>query len=237
MSNCHLSLLSANEFWEVDADAGILRRKVRGPKSLRPHLTVIVDDLVRAYVKGVATIDSSIPPGIDGREFRCRVCLLFWTGDYPAQAAVSGTHSKTCHWCEKQSFYAEGTNRSIWNQYRQYLPQGHPMRRASARHGPVVTEAAPQLRTHHKFVTDGQKNEDFLFKLKDPDARRRGIFKYNLPAKKTGIKMVSPLAELSHFYCFDMVWDILPDMMHVMKVIWPSHVFEMMQVGKFLHLA
>jgi hypothetical protein len=52
MANCHLSLLSANEFWEVDTDAHVLRRTVRGPKSLMPHLHIIVDDLLRAYTKG-----------------------------------------------------------------------------------------------------------------------------------------------------------------------------------------
>jgi hypothetical protein len=53
MTNVHLHLLSANEFWEVDADAGVLRRRVRAPKTLLPHLHVIVDDLILAYKKGI----------------------------------------------------------------------------------------------------------------------------------------------------------------------------------------
>lgn len=52
MSNCHLHLLSANEYWEKDAKAGVLRRRVHAPKSLKPHLTVIVDDLLYAYSIG-----------------------------------------------------------------------------------------------------------------------------------------------------------------------------------------
>ena len=49
MSNCHLHLLSANEFWELDESAGVLRRRVRAPKSLMPHMAVVVDDLLGAY--------------------------------------------------------------------------------------------------------------------------------------------------------------------------------------------
>jgi hypothetical protein len=48
---------------------------------------------------GIQTIDASIPRGVRGRLFTCHVLLLYWTGDYPAQAKVSGTHDKTCHWC------------------------------------------------------------------------------------------------------------------------------------------
>ena len=52
MSNCHLHLLSANEYWKLDKSAGVLRRRIHAPKSLRPHLTVIVDDLLHAYSTG-----------------------------------------------------------------------------------------------------------------------------------------------------------------------------------------
>ena len=49
MTNCHLHMLSANEFWELDKDAKVLRRTIRNPKSLKPHLIVAVDDLLGAY--------------------------------------------------------------------------------------------------------------------------------------------------------------------------------------------
>jgi hypothetical protein len=42
-------MLSANEFWELDKDAQVLRRTIRNPKSLKPHLIVAVDDLLGAY--------------------------------------------------------------------------------------------------------------------------------------------------------------------------------------------
>ena len=52
MSNCHLHMLAANEFWVNDPDAGMLRRKIRAPKSLHAHLSIITDDLLKVYKKG-----------------------------------------------------------------------------------------------------------------------------------------------------------------------------------------
>ena len=52
VSNCHLGLLSANEHWALDKDANVLKRVVRGPKSFKPHTSIIVDDLLGAYSKG-----------------------------------------------------------------------------------------------------------------------------------------------------------------------------------------
>ena len=51
-ANCHLGLLAANEYWALDKDANVLRRIIRGPKSLLPHMSIIVDDLLHAYHKG-----------------------------------------------------------------------------------------------------------------------------------------------------------------------------------------
>lgn len=71
MSNCHLTLISANEYHELDEAAGILRRRIHAPKSLKPHLSIIADDLLAAYTKGIKVRDFSIPPGLPGHEFRC----------------------------------------------------------------------------------------------------------------------------------------------------------------------
>jgi len=66
MSNVHLHLLSASEHWAVDGDAGVLRRIVRGPKTLQAHLAVIVDDLRQVYLRGVRCTDASIGRGMPG---------------------------------------------------------------------------------------------------------------------------------------------------------------------------
>ena len=52
VSNVHLGLLSANEYWDVDPDTGKLTRQIRGPKQLNAHLAVLVDDLLGAYREG-----------------------------------------------------------------------------------------------------------------------------------------------------------------------------------------
>ena len=90
MTNCHLHLLAPSEFWEVDPEANVLRRRIRAPKSLNPHLQIIADDLLGVYSHGTKVADATALNA--PLTFTCRACLLFWTGDYPAQAAVSGTH-------------------------------------------------------------------------------------------------------------------------------------------------
>ena len=90
MTNCHLHLLAPSEFWEVDQEANVLRRRIRAPKSLNPHLQIIADDLLGVYSHGTKVADATALNA--PLTFTCRACLLFWTGDYPAQAAVSGTH-------------------------------------------------------------------------------------------------------------------------------------------------
>jgi hypothetical protein len=55
MANVHLHMVAASEYWELDADAGVLRRRVRSPKSLMPHMSILVDDYRAAYIEGVHT--------------------------------------------------------------------------------------------------------------------------------------------------------------------------------------
>ena len=208
----HLALLSPNEFYEIDAESGVLRRRVRGPKSLRPHLVVLADDLLGAYTKGVTVCDATVAVSHPDYVFQCRVILLYWTGDYPAQAAVSGTHSKTCHWCRHKSVHAPEINRRCWCDYRRFLPEGHELRQ-HASFGPPEHLPPPEPRDHDSFVADAVAN-----------LRWRGT-KKDAPYKATGVKELSPLAALP---LFDLVWDILPDMMHVLPNIWKAHVFQML---------
>ena len=197
MANVHLGLISANEHYELDPLSGILVRRIRSPQSLRPHLTVLVDDFYRAYTHGISTTDFSYDEGAPGRKFRCKVILLFWTGDYPAQALVSGTHSKTCHWCTLKSTAAPEITRRCWGDYRCYLPDSHPMRR-DATYGRPETRPPPPSRTHEDFFTHGRAQEEY----KGPEVRS--------PYKESGIKEASILAALP---LFNIAWDILGDMM------------------------
>jgi hypothetical protein len=54
VSNCHLHLLAACEYWDLDEAANVLRRRVRAPKSLQSHILIIADDLLTAYTDGSA---------------------------------------------------------------------------------------------------------------------------------------------------------------------------------------
>jgi hypothetical protein len=129
-----------------------------------------------------------MPVGRRSKRFRCRCCLLFWTGDYPAQAAISGTHSKTCHWCVHKSVAAPEATRRMWSGYRKYTPADDPVRAASARYGPVEADPPPAPRTHESFVEQGLANEAHNAKLRrlGKDARQHKVYKKDLPYKKTG---------------------------------------------------
>ena len=57
-TNCHLHVISGSEYWSVNEATNVLERVVQGPKSLQPHMHVIVDDLLHFYWEG-ATLPSS----------------------------------------------------------------------------------------------------------------------------------------------------------------------------------
>ena len=213
MSNVHLGLLSGNEYLVPDEKEGKLKRRIRGPKSLVPHLTVISDELVGAYQHGITVRDGSMRAGAPGSTFKCRVVLLFWTGDYPAQALSSGTHSKMCHWCtiSMHSEVAPEISRRCWCGYRRYLPEDHDMR-AHAAFGRPETRAPPASRSHTGYVRAAERN-----------VNHRG-YKKDAPYKKSGVKDLSPLAAVP---MLNMVWDFLPDMMHIVEGIWKRHIFSM----------
>jgi hypothetical protein len=212
MANVHLGMISANEHYTVDPLSGIMSRKIRSPQSLRPHLTVLTDDLFKVYTRGVRTIDHSFALGEPGRTFRCKVILLFWTGDYPAQALISGTHSKTCHWCWLKSTHAPEVSRRCWGDYRCFLPTNDPKRR-DATYGPVEDRPPCAPRTHSDFIRHGQENDTY----KGPKIRA--------PYKYSGIKELSMLACLP---LWNMVWDILGDMMHIIVGLWKGHIIDML---------
>lgn len=169
---------------------------------------------------GIRCIDATVPLGRAHRLFRCRCILLYWTGDYPAQALVSGTHSKTCHWCTLKSEAAPEVTRRCWGGYRAFLPEDHPMRAATS-YWPLEDGPCPEVRPNESFAADGVANEAHEADLRLPDARKRRIFKKDLPYKTTGVKCCSPLSFLPLWH---MTWDILADMMHIITGIFKRHI-------------
>ena len=70
-------------------------------------------------------------------------------------------------------------------------------------------EAAPEPRTAAGYLDKGRANENW----QGPRIHR--------PSKEHGVKEVSPL----NFYpMFDLVWDVMPDMMHIGPGVWKRHI-------------
>lgn len=154
-------------------------------------------------------------PGQPGRFFRCRVCLLCWTGDYPALAAVSGTHSKCCHWCTLRSEHAPEISRRAWLGYRRWLPEDDAWREYTPGLFPdAEREPAPPPRTHEQFVDDANAEEG------------HNGYKKDAPYKTTGVKLLSMLAYLP---LFNLIWDICPDLMHIITGIWKRHIIALLK--------
>jgi hypothetical protein len=127
----------------------------------------------------------------------------------------TGTHDKTCHWCNYKSSPSPETNRRTWGDFRRWLDEDHAFRQ-SGRHGDEETRDAPALRTHDQFVDDAHRQMSYT-----------GFKKY-APYRTSGVKELSPLHLLP---MFDMVWDVLPDCMHTLAGWVQSHIFPLMKTG------
>ena len=84
--------------------------------------------------------------------------------------------------------------------------------RRDTRYGKNEDRPPPADRTHSNFVRQALDNKNHRGK------------KCHAPYKRTGVKGLSPLAALP---LFDMIWDITPDMMHIVEGIWKRHIFAM----------
>ena len=219
MTNCHLSMFSAREYYGIDPQTSTVKRYVREPKSLHPHLMIICDDLYAAYTTGHDITDFSVPRGLDGRDFLCRCVLLFWTADYPGAGYARGMTSSgkhCCHWCTLDSGPKDKSiSRCVYDQFRRYLPQAHPYR-VEPSFGPVETRAAPEIRTHAQIVSNGKRNIEYL-------GSQTGE---NAPWKTSGVKEVSPLTYLPGF---DIVWDLSPDIMHIVEGALQRHLIPVLK--------
>jgi hypothetical protein len=147
----------------------------------------------------------------------CRVCLLCWCGDYPAQAKVSGTHDKICHWCTYKSQPAPEINRQQWCDFRRYLPADHRFRKDVVRFGSVESRPPSALRTHATFLRDAVSQERY----NGPKSKS--------PYKTTGVKELSPL---HHVPLFDLAQDIMGDMMHTIPGYFKRHIVPLLVGGR-----
>ena len=93
-----------------------------------------------------------------------------------------------------------------------WLPRGHRFRR-DARFGPGRGKATPpDARNHAECVEEGKKSTNWT----GPESRN--------PRHESGI---DGTCALSYLHQFDIVWDICPDMMHIIKNFFEKLTFQL----------
>ena len=107
-----------------------------------------------------------------------------------------------CHWCWDKSKYR--VNRQVYAEFRRYLKPGYPGRGRT-------TKAAPKNRTHNETDKIGKRCDRH---------ERSGRAEAKHPKHTTGISRWCPLAVLPYF---NLIRDILPDMMHIIKGVFDGH--------------
>jgi hypothetical protein len=153
-----------------------------------------------------------------------RLKLLFWTGDYPAlgkTASMSHQGLMCCHWCLEPMRYDKGLQRTLCGDCRRRLPDEHHFR-LTAQYGEADRRLPYMLRTHDMTVLQGELcdkfDQDNGTRWKKPPQRH--------PSHKTGVKCGCPLRFLVDF---DIILDIMPDMMHIVKGIMQGHIVPLMK--------
>ena len=168
-------------------------------------MTVFVDEMLWGETEGFRTVDHSKDISDPDRVFWLKVILLFWVGDYPGLAkcaAMKHAGAYGCHWC-KGFFYPHSPGHNVCCFNRRNLRANHPYR-TDARWG------APETRTPHKLRTA----EEVEAKSREIDGMEEEGPGKARAQKATGIDGLCLLVMLG---MFDIVWDMLPDMMHITK--------------------
>jgi hypothetical protein len=167
-------------------------------------MTVFVDECLWGETAGFRIIDHSKPLDDPSRVFWLKTILLFWVGDYPGMGKCAGfMHSGRygCHWC-KGFFYAHSPGHNVCIHNRRNLRTNHPFRKDPRWPNKEPREPIP-LRTS---VEVEQQSREISSMPPGPDKVRKQT--------ATGIKGFCLLFMLS---MFDIIWDMLPDMMHITK--------------------
>jgi hypothetical protein len=190
---------------------------LRDPPCMRAFMTVLVDEMLWGETYVFRIVDHCKDISDPDRVFWMKVILLFWVGDYPGLAkcaAMKHAGAYGCHWC-KGYFYphSPGHNVCIFN--RRNLRPNHPYR-TDDRWGP------PENRTPHPLRT----TEEVEAKSREIDEMDAGPDKVR-EQTSTGIDGFCLLLMLG---MFDIVWDMLPDMMHITKGL-----FHAMNYAIFMH--
>jgi hypothetical protein len=168
-------------------------------------MVVFVDELLQGETVGFRTVDHSKDVSDPGRVFWLKVVLLYWVGDYPGIGKIANMkHAgrKGCHWCEGW-FYPHSPGHNVCIHNRRNLRPDHPYRHDDRWGEPEIRGPIP-LRTKTRVEEQAREiagmNEDATEQAKQQ--------------KQTGIDGFCMFMLLA---LFDVVEDMLPDMMHVTK--------------------
>jgi hypothetical protein len=133
-----------------------------------------------------------------------QVILLFWNADYPGLGKLSSMkHAGAygCHWCEGY-FYPHSPGHNVCIHNRRNLRGEHPFR--TNPQWEVRDDRTPNpLRTTEEVETKARELSDMVA---GPEKDRAQT--------ASGIDGFCVLLLL---HMFDIVWDMLPDMMHIVK--------------------
>jgi hypothetical protein len=177
----------------------------RDPPSMRAFMTVFIDEALWGETDGFRIVDHSKDPSHRDRVFWMKTILLFWVADYPGLGkCASMLHSGfyACHWCMGH-FYVHSPGHQVCIHNRRNLRANHPYRTDARwdhrdQRGPTPLRTSEEVKAQSRDIssmpTDGPSK-----------AKRQ---------KATGIYGFCLLLLLS---MFDIVWDMMPDMMHITK--------------------
>jgi hypothetical protein len=167
-------------------------------------MTLFVDEILWGETDGFRIVDHSKALDDPDRVFWLKTVLLFWVGDYPgvgkcAHMRHAGFYG--CHWC-KGYFYSHSPGHNVCIHNRRNLRENHPYRKDPRWTHRETRDPVP-LRT--KEEVEAQAREIHAMASGAAKTRRQ---------QATGINGFCLLVLIS---LFDIVWDMMPDMMHIVK--------------------
>ena len=218
-TTAHAHMVSlAPAFYKTNGEDSKIDYIKKDPKSLQPVMLILTDELLRGQSSGFSVTDYSVPAGIEGREFNLKTVLLMWTADYPGLQKCANMFEKgfqKCHWCF-HCFETHSTGHQVARDMRRHLPPRHALRTDLA-YGPHAMPK-PKTRTHAETVMQAQQIEAMP---KGPEKIKR--------QKSLGIYGMCFFTFLDYF---DIIWDLLPDIMHIHKGLWNAWLLPLLRGDK-----
>jgi hypothetical protein len=176
---------------------------------MEAFMVVFVDELLWGETEGFRTVDHSKPPSDPDRVFWLKVILLYWVGDYPGLAKCANMKHAGfygCHWC-KGYFYTHSPGHNVCIHNRRNLRDNHPYR-TDARWPHRENRYPVPLRERAEVEAQAREIHEME---PGPDKARM--------QKATGIDGLCLLVLIS---LFDIIWDMMPDMMHITKGVFST---------------